>query len=98
MTMTPQLLTVDAETTLSTKGQLIIPKSIRELHNWDAGQKFTIELTDEGIFLKPKKLFPKTTLEDAAGFFKGHKGKAFTSEEMDEAIAKAIREEWGDNR
>lgn len=96
--MATKLLNANAESTLSTKGQLIIPKSIREHHNWDAGQKFTIELKDGGIFYKPKSLFPETTLEDVAGALSDlYDGPPKTLEDMEKGIEQGIKEVWGDH-
>ena len=84
-------------TRLSSKGQIIIPKAIRALHGWENGQEFIVEETDQGILLRPYKpaSLPKTTLSQVAGCLKQHyQGKAKTIEEMNEAIAQAIRENW----
>ena len=35
-------------TTLSTKGQVILPKPIREALGWDAGARLIVERTPEG--------------------------------------------------
>jgi AbrB family looped-hinge helix DNA binding protein len=36
---------------LSTKGQVILPKSIRQRRHWDAGTRLVIEDTDDGVLL-----------------------------------------------
>ena len=53
-------------TRLSSKGQVIIPKSIRQNHRWLIGQEFTVEDTGEGVLLRPKSPFPRTTVEEVA--------------------------------
>lgn len=72
-------------TRLSSKGQVIIPASVRKKHDWKAGTEFEIEETADGIILRPARLFPATTLDDVAGclFFDG---PAKTLDEMEEAI------------
>ncbi len=40
-------------TTVSTKGQIILPKAIRDQLHWDAGTRLTVEQTAEGVLLKP---------------------------------------------
>ena len=77
-------------TRLSTKGQIILPKSIRDARAWGPGTEFTVEETDRGILLKPKKAFPPTKLEDVVGCLK-YKGKPKTLAEMDQAITDEIR-------
>lgn len=80
-------------TKLSSKGQVIIPKPIRESHHWQPGTEFVIEETATGIILKPRKLFPSTRLADGVGCA-GYKGPAKTLEEMEEGIAADIRKKW----
>ncbi len=78
-------------TRLSTKGQLILPKAIRDEFDWRPGMEFEIEKTKFGVLVKPKKrFFPPTKLEDVAGMLR-YKGKAKTIREMDEAIAIEVK-------
>jgi AbrB family looped-hinge helix DNA binding protein len=77
-------------TRLSTKGQVIIPKAVRESRSWGPGTMFTIEETKEGILLRPAKLVPRTTLEQVAGILK-YKGKPKTIAEMDAGIARMVK-------
>jgi AbrB family looped-hinge helix DNA binding protein len=41
--------------TLSTKGQVILPKSIRQRRRWDAGTRLLVEDTADGVLLKAAK-------------------------------------------
>ncbi|MDD5394453.1 MAG: AbrB/MazE/SpoVT family DNA-binding domain-containing protein [Thiothrix sp.] len=85
-------------THLSSKGQIVIPKSIRRTHQWTSGQQFRVEETPDGILLRPLKLalFPKTTLEQAAGCLKhSYVGEAKTLEEMEAAIRQGIEAQYG---
>lgn len=52
--------------TLSSKFQISIPKSVRERHNWKAGQEFAFLPKDGGVMLVP---VPK--LEDLLGIAAG---------------------------
>ena len=72
-------------TRLSGKGQIIIPKSVRDRHHWRPGTEFVIEETATGIILKPRKLFPPTRLEDGIGCA-GYEGPPKTVEEMEQGI------------
>jgi AbrB family looped-hinge helix DNA binding protein len=47
-------------TTVSTKGQVILPKAIRQQLRWDAGARLIVEQTPEGVLLKRAPLFPAT--------------------------------------
>ena len=73
-------------TTVSTKGQVILPKAIRERRKWTAGTRLVVEETAEGVLLKPAPLFKPTRHEDVAGML-AYKGPAKTIEEMDAAVA-----------
>ena len=44
-----------------------------------------------GLLLRPKSPFQETTVNDAAGCLR-HKGEAKTLDEMDQAIARGVRE------
>ncbi len=80
-------------TKLSSKGQIIIPKRLREAYNWQAGVEFIVINTGNGILLRPKNPFSETTIEDVVGCL-AHDGPPVSMEEMDEAISRRIREEW----
>ena len=80
-----------ATTTLSSKGQVIIPKPLRDARRWNPGQRFDIVESEEGIMLKPAKPFPPTTLKDVSGCL-AYRGKPKTLAEMEEAIARGIKE------
>lgn len=80
-------------TKLSSKGQIIIPKHIRTLLNWETGQELIIINMPDGVLLKSKKAFQPSTLDDVAGILE-YKGKAKTLEEMQEAIDKGISESF----
>ena len=79
-----------SRTVLSTKGQVILPKAIRELMDWKPGTRLTVEKTDEGVLLKTAALFPETSLDSVCGMLK-YDGPALTIEEMDAAILREAR-------
>ena len=77
-------------TTVSTKGQVILPKAIRERRKWRAGTRLVIEETPQGVLLKPAPLFPPTRPEDVFGMLH-YSGPPKTVEEMDEAITAEVK-------
>jgi len=80
-------------TKLSSKGQVILPKAVREAHRWQPGTEFIVEDTGDGILLRPARSAAPTRIEDVAGCLKGD-GPRRTLEEMEAAIeaeAKARR-------
>jgi AbrB family looped-hinge helix DNA binding protein len=72
-------------TKLSSKGQIVLPRSIRNARNLRPGTEFSVEETADGILLRPLKPFPTTSVEQAFGCLR-HTGKAKTVEEMHEAV------------
>jgi AbrB family looped-hinge helix DNA binding protein len=55
------------KTILSTKGQVILPKAIREKRRWAAGTELEVEDTDEGVLLKAAPLFVRTASKSVFG-------------------------------
>jgi AbrB family looped-hinge helix DNA binding protein len=84
-------------TRVSSKGQVIIPKDIRNRHHWEPGQELQAIDTDEGILLKPVSPFPETTLQEVASCL-SYSGRPKTIAEMDEAIKKGARSMKHDRR
>jgi AbrB family looped-hinge helix DNA binding protein len=77
-------------TTLSTKGQIIIPKEIRERRGWAAGLTLEVEEHGDSIVLRPARALPKTTVDDLLGCLP-YKGRPKTLAEMEAGIAKGAR-------
>jgi AbrB family looped-hinge helix DNA binding protein len=77
-------------TTLSTKGQIILPAAVRRRRNWNAGTRLTVEETPDGVLLRPAPLFPASTPEQVFGCLR-HSGEPKTLEDMQEGIAAEVR-------
>ena len=82
-------------TVVSTKGQVILPKAVRQHRNWPAGTRLVVEETSEGVLLRMAPLFEPTTVADVFASLKGD-GRARTIEEMDAAVAAEARRRAGD--
>ncbi|MFZ6798833.1 AbrB/MazE/SpoVT family DNA-binding domain-containing protein [Undibacterium sp. Di24W] len=52
---------------LSSKGQIVIPKAMRDDMHLPPGTEFVISVTGAGISLVPKTLFPKATTREVRG-------------------------------
>ena len=70
---------------LSSKGQFILPKAIRDRHHWDTGTEFIIIDRGEELVIKPSRSFPATELESPETPSVYH-GKPLSLEEMDRAV------------
>jgi AbrB family looped-hinge helix DNA binding protein len=77
-------------TTVSTKGQVILPKAIRERRNWAPGTRLVVEETAAGVLLKAAPVFTRTRPEDVAGML-AYRGQPKTLEEMDTAITAEVK-------
>jgi len=78
-------------TRLSSKGQVVVPKSVRDARNWPPGTEFLVEEVDEGILLRPLRPFEPTKVEDVIGCT-GYAGQARSLDEMERAIARGAKE------
>lgn len=75
---------------MSTKGQVILPKAIRQRRNWQTGTRLIVEETPDGVVLKPAPIFPPTRPEDVYGSL-ACSGPPKTLEEMEAGIAAEAR-------
>ena len=71
---------------LSSKGQFVLPKSIRDLHHWDAGTRFVVIDRGSEVVLKPATPFAPTEFESSDSRPLG-KVKRLSLADMDQAIA-----------
>lgn len=80
------------QTTLSSKGQIVIPSQIRRSHGWKAGTSFTI--IDEGnvLLIKPVHNRKTVAIEDVIGCA-GYKGDKKSLAEMDAGILEEARKQ-----
>jgi AbrB family looped-hinge helix DNA binding protein len=78
-------------TRLSSKGQIILPKAIRQAYHWPPGTGFAVEDTGDGIRLRPIKTSQPTRLDTLAGSLRIN-GAARSIEEMDSAVDAELRD------
>jgi AbrB family looped-hinge helix DNA binding protein len=77
-------------TVVSAKGQVILPKAIRQTRNWLAGTRLIVEETTDGILLKAAPVFPPTRPEDVFASLP-YQGTPKSVEEMNAAIAEEVK-------
>jgi AbrB family looped-hinge helix DNA binding protein len=71
------------EATLTSKGQITIPKAVRDSLRLATGDRVEFIGTEEGFVIKPVR----RDLSALCGMFKGRRAKPATLEEMKAAIA-----------
>ncbi len=81
------------KTKLSSKGQVIIPKAVRDKKGWQAGEELIVEDRPDGVLLKRQSPFKPTTLDEVIGIA-GYKGPPKTIEDMNAAVDEMFRREW----
>jgi len=83
-----------ATLTVTSRGQVTLRKEILQHVGIGAGEKLEIELLPGGEF-RGRAVRKKGSISDFAGCLKGKtNGARLTIEEMDEAIGKAVNEEF----
>ena len=78
-----------AITKLSTKGQVVLPKAIRDTLGVSSGTEFEVEVRDGVLLLRPIRT---TTVDDLLGLLPWS-GEPKSLEDMEEAIAAGAREQ-----
>lgn len=85
---------MSVRTRLSTKGQLIIPATVRREEGWLPGAEFLLEKRPGGYFLREDRKPTPSRFEDVAGCL-GRVKRSVSVEEMNEAVAEHFRKRWG---
>lgn len=70
-----------ATTTLSSKGQVVIPKEIRDELHWDAGTELSLVSSASGVTLKTMPKKTGRNLADLIGMLK-YDGPSISTEEL----------------
>jgi AbrB family looped-hinge helix DNA binding protein len=77
-------------TIVSTKGQVILPKAVRERRDWTAGTRLEVEDTVDGVLLRRAPAFAPTRPEEVFGLLP-RPGAPRSVEEMDAAVLEEAR-------
>jgi AbrB family looped-hinge helix DNA binding protein len=70
-----------ATITLSSKGQVVIPKEIRDELHWEAGTQLTLISTGSGVTIKAMPRKPGRRLEDLIGMLR-HDGPPLSTDDL----------------
>jgi AbrB family looped-hinge helix DNA binding protein len=79
-----------SSTRLSAKGQVVIPKAIRDASGWRAGLDLVVEAMEGGVLLRPRALTRARAAEELLGCT-GYQGPRRSLAEMDAAIAREAK-------
>ena len=77
-------------TVMSTKGQVVLPKAVRQSSGWSAGARLIVEEAAEGVFLRLAPIFEPTHLADVVAMLKSD-DRVRSLAEMDAAILDQAR-------
>lgn len=77
-------------TIVSTKGQVILPKAIRDKLHWPSGTRLIVEDTPEGVLLKASPMFAEASIDAVFGSMKPT-GPALSVDEMNAVIAREAK-------
>ncbi len=90
-------MTAVATVTMSTKGQVVIPRALRDHLGWGEGTRLEIVSQAGGVVIRPVRSFAETRVEDLLGLLK-YAGPPRTIEEMNDAIARGAMRSEGKER
>lgn len=86
-----EMTTTSLTTIVSTKGQVILPKAIRDQLHWNAGTRLAVEHTADGVLLRTlTAVFAPTRPEDVFGCL-SYTGTPKSVEQMDAGIVAETR-------
>jgi AbrB family looped-hinge helix DNA binding protein len=81
-------------TTLSTKGQLILPKAVRDRRGWSSGDRLVVEVRPVGVLLRRESVRAPTRLEDVAGMLHEPGRRPLTPAQEEAGMAEGFRRAW----
>jgi AbrB family looped-hinge helix DNA binding protein len=84
-------------TIISTKGQIILPKAIREQRHWPAGTRLVVEDTKDGVLLRAAPVFAPTRGKDVFASLP-YQGPPQTLAAMEAGIAAEAKRRHARNR
>jgi AbrB family looped-hinge helix DNA binding protein len=82
-----------ATTVVSTKGQVILPKPIRDSKGWGAGKELIVEETRDGVLLRAARPFAPTKPEEVFGSL-SHHGKRLSDQDIEKAVRAAAKRRY----
>ena len=78
------------ETTVSTKGQVVIPKAVRERHGLRPGARLHVEDHGDSIVLRPVRSQARYSIDDLLALPRPYEGPPLSVDEMQAAVDRAF--------
>lgn len=78
---------------MSTKGQVVLPKAVRDRRGWTAGSELILEERPEGVLLRPAPKRQATTFDEVRGSL-GPVDRVVSVEEMHQGLLDEARRRW----
>lgn len=66
---------------VSSKGQIVIPKEVRDDLHWDNGMELTLVMTEQGVMLRAKTQAEKQPVKSLRGFLQ-YSGEVIPTEQL----------------
>ena len=82
-----------ARTRLSSKGQVVLPKDLRDCLGWAAGTELEVAAEGQVVLLRPASGRGQVALDELIGCIP-YDGPPVSVAEMDEAVEEAARRMW----
>jgi len=82
-----------ATTKISSKGQVVLPKSLRDEMAWPVGTDLIVERDRNRLVLRRNLSVPETTVDQVAGMLK-YDGPPVSIEDMQASIDRELRARW----
>jgi AbrB family looped-hinge helix DNA binding protein len=89
---------MNARAKMSSKGQIVVPKPLRDAHGWGAGTEFEFVESGKGVLVQPVEefdpRFPPITFEEFMARRIKYDGPPVSLEDMDRAVLEEAGRRW----
>lgn len=86
---------MNAQTKMSAKGQIVIPKELRDRLDWATGTELEIEESADGLLLRPRRdASQRISYAEFRRRVPKYEGPTVTIEQMNEALLKEAARRW----
>lgn len=80
-------------TRLSTKGQIVLPKTLRDEMGWTPGAPLDVRKVGDTVVIRQDLGIPATTIGQVAGMLK-YDGPPVSVEDMEQAVEEELAARW----